>query len=84
MVMMLFEIKTAFYKEKVIKREMQNLIMPRSNSMGSKTQQRSKTDKEVNETNVGIKGQDRVSSELAVERKILKMTCGCVSPHRNK
>lgn len=49
MVMMLFEIKTAFYKEKVIKREMQNLIMPRSNSMGSKTQQRSKTDKEFNE-----------------------------------
>lgn len=55
MVMLLFEIKTASYKEKVIKREMRNLIIPRSNSMSSKTQQRTKTDKEVNETNVGKK-----------------------------
>lgn len=51
----LFEIKTAFLERESDKREIMYMIVPRSNSLVSKTHQRTKTDKEVNGPHVGKK-----------------------------
>lgn len=64
---------------------MLNIIVPRSNSIVSKTQQRPKTDKEVNGTTLAKgKGQFCESFDMAVERKILRMTCGSLQGQRTR